>query len=45
MKNLQVSRFKMFFFLLLSFAFQKTTAQIAIGDIAFTGYNSSPVAV
>jgi hypothetical protein len=44
MKNLQVLRFKMLFFLLLSFAFQKTTAQIAIGDIAFTGYNSSPVA-
>jgi hypothetical protein len=44
MKNLQGSRFKMFFFLFLSFTFQKAIAQLAIGDIAFTGYNSSPAA-
>jgi Secretion system C-terminal sorting domain len=43
MKNLRASKFKTFFFLLLSFVSQKITAQIVIGDIAFTGFNSFPL--
>jgi hypothetical protein len=41
MQNRQIVKFKILFFLLLSLAFQKANAQIVIGDIAFTGYNSN----
>jgi Secretion system C-terminal sorting domain len=44
MQNLQISKFQVFLFLLLSFAFQKVKAQpttLVAGDIAFSGYISN----
>jgi Secretion system C-terminal sorting domain len=44
MQNQHLFKCKTFFLLLVTLTFQAANAQIAIGDIAFTGYNSSPVA-